>query len=437
MSLLKHYDHSIMIDADACTGCVRCTLACPVEAIRVRGGKAVLIRENLCIDCGECLRICPHQAVKAMTTQYKDLTGFKAVVALPSPVLYGQFGEQYTPNDILLALHRIGFDYVYDVAFDCEMVMAAVDEYLRRETAPRPMISIFCTPVVRMITKNYPKLVDHLTPVRLPREHGAKMARRKVAEERGIRPEEVGVFHITPCSAKIVSIAKPIGVDKSYLDGVIAIRDLYLPLKSALKEVEKAEDDLIIQRSSGVGMSWAIGRGSIYGLPRRASLSVSGVNDVIGILDDLDAGRHTDIDYLECSICPEGCVGGPLVVENKHVATSRIESLIEQYGVQSRIDPRKVLRQFEQHFLLDRERFRPQTPEPLDSDLRKALEKMAKIEEYAAMLPGIQCGACGSPTCRALAEDIVRGHAKFSDCVFVRIKELEDAAAGRTARAGS
>ncbi len=30
----------------------------------------------------------------------------------------------------------------------------------------------------------------------------------------------------------------------------------------------------------------------------------------------------------------------------------------------------------------------------------------------------IDCGSCGSPTCRALAEDIVRGYAKETDCIF-------------------
>ena len=35
--------------------------------------------------------------------------------------------------------------------------------------------------------------------------------------------------------------------------------------------------------------------------------------------------------------------------------------------------------------------------------------------------PGLDCGTCGAPTCRALAEDIVRGYASVDDCIF-RIK---------------
>ena len=45
----------------------------------------------------------------------------------------------------------------------------------------------------------------------------------------------------------------------------------------------------------------------------------------------------------------------------------------------------------------------------LDMDFKTAIEKMSRIEEIYQTLPGIDCGACGSPTCRAFAEDIVLG----------------------------
>ena len=37
------------------------------------------------------------------------------------------------------------------------------------------------------------------------------------------------------------------------------------------------------------------------------------------------------------------------------------------------------------------------------------MRMMAQIQELRETLPGIDCGACGSPTCRAYAEDVVRG----------------------------
>ncbi len=427
MKYLTHSSHSIMIDKELCTGCVVCTLACPVQAIRVRDGKAEVNKSELCIDCGECLRVCPEQAVKSMTLHAEDLTGYKVLVALPSPALYAQFGDLYTPNDILLALRKIGFHKVCDLALNCEMVLIAIGEYLRSHTAVRPMLSNFCPAVTRLILKNYPKLIDHIIPIETPREIAADQMRRKIMRERGIESGEIGVFHITPCPAKMISITDPVGVEKSNLDGAIAIRDLYVRLRKALKEIE---DDWILQKSSGVGISWATGQASMRGLPSMTSLSVTGVGDVIQILDDVEAEHLGDVDYLELSICPGGCVGGPLVVQNKHVAASHIANLVEQYGVRSRVDPRKIERQLEQTYLLDQKKFLPQEPEPLDTDLTRALEKMAKIEEYRSLLPGRQCGACGAPSCEALAEDIVKGEAHLSDCIFERIKELEHALEG-------
>jgi ArsR family metal-binding transcriptional regulator len=56
----------------------------------------------------------------------------------------------------------------------------------------------------------------------------------------------------------------------------------------------------------------------------------------------------------------------------------------------------------------------------LDSDRAVALEKMKKMDELLKVLPGIDCAACGSPTCKSLAEDIVQERATLSTCVFLQ-----------------
>lgn len=33
-------------------------------------------------------------------------------------------------------------------------------------------------------------------------------------------------------------------------------------------------------------------------------------------------------------------------------------------------------------------------------------------------MPGLDCGACGAPSCQCLAEDIVQGKANEIDCIF-------------------
>lgn len=59
----------------------------------------------------------------------------------------------------------------------------------------------------------------------------------------------------------------------------------------------------------------------------------------------------------------------------------------------------------------------------LDADFKTALEKLSRIEALYHMLPGIDCGACGAPTCRALAEDIVMDRATLADCVVRKNNE--------------
>ena len=54
----------------------------------------------------------------------------------------------------------------------------------------------------------------------------------------------------------------------------------------------------------------------------------------------------------------------------------------------------------------------------LSDDLGESLQMMAKIDEIYQRLPMLDCGSCGAPSCRALAEDIVLGYANENDCVF-------------------
>jgi Na+-translocating ferredoxin:NAD+ oxidoreductase RNF subunit RnfB len=58
----------------------------------------------------------------------------------------------------------------------------------------------------------------------------------------------------------------------------------------------------------------------------------------------------------------------------------------------------------------------------LDDDMIEAIKKMEKVRNIMCFLPGIDCGGCGSPTCEALAKDIIRKKADISDCVFIQKK---------------
>ena len=64
----------------------------------------------------------------------------------------------------------------------------------------------------------------------------------------------------------------------------------------------------------------------------------------------------------------------------------------------------------------------------LSSDLKEAMQMMIQIDEIEKEFPGLDCGACGAPTCRAFAEDVVKGICKDTECIFVYRKRMKKVA---------
>ncbi len=419
--------HAIHITKDKCIGCVHCLAACPTRAIRVKDGKASIIDE-LCIDCGECLRVCPHAAVHSHTTSFAALDAFAYKVAIPSTVIYGQFGAAVLPNEILSALRRIGFDEVYDLSSICELNCAATEEYLNEHPRPRPYITSTCPVVVRLIQRRYPSLCGQILPIEPPREIGAKILRTMLPRALGIPAEKIGIIHLTPCPAKMVSINSPATLSKSYLDGAISIRDIYPQILNALR---KSEEDALMRhlfpetQFSGIGMGWSLTGGETRGLKRHRAVAVSGIRDTMHVLDQVEAGLLQDIDVLECTVCPDGCVGGPLEVENRFLTKSRILELVAAAGEHAVVDQKDVSRLYHKNFLSFDHPASPVEPHPLDVDPAKAIRKAKRRERIYADLPRKDCGICGAPDCRTLADDIVRGAARLEDCPFVKTVRKE------------
>ncbi len=417
---MSDYFHSIVLEEELCKGCTNCIKKCPTDAIRVQSGKARIMKER-CIDCGECVRTCPYKAKVAVTDPLEKMADFKYTIALPAPTLYLQYDiSKFGRDKIMTALKMIGFDYVYEVARGAEIVTKASNIYLDKNKETRPMISSACPAIVRLIQVRFPSLIPQIMPIKSPMEVSADNARREFCEKNpGVTPDEIGVFFISPCAAKMTSVRNPIEVSKSAVNGVFSIKSLYFKL---LKQMGKIKEPLNILQAGFSGVRWATIGGEAKGIESDNILYVDGVQNVIKILEQLEDDKLTDVDFIEAAACPGGCLGGPLTVENMYVARTR------NFRFKSMLP--KLLNEVSDVELENTEfECAPEHIDvtTLDEDITKAMQKLRDMDELYKMLPALDCGACGAPTCRALSEDIVRGKAKLTDCVFVlkdRVRNL-------------
>ena len=229
---MSQYYHSVTLDKEKCTGCTSCLKRCPTEAIRVRDGKARIIRER-CIDCGECIRVCPHHAKIALTDSLSDINRFRFSVALPAPTLYGQFKGLADITFVLKALLDIGFDGVYETSVGADVLSAHIRSLLKKPLR-KPYISSACPAIVRLIQVRFPALRENLIPLRPPVEIAALLARKHFSLKWQCAPEDIGIFFISPCPAKMTARISPLGNSASGIDGVLSVLELYGPLERAL-----------------------------------------------------------------------------------------------------------------------------------------------------------------------------------------------------------
>ncbi|PWL49078.1 MAG: ferredoxin [Clostridiales bacterium] len=389
---------------------------CPTEAIRVRDGKATIISER-CIDCGECIRICHNRAKKAVCDDFSQIEAYKWKIAMPPPSFYGQFADIDDINMILTALKRIGFDDIFEVSRAAELVSHLTRKNFEtvKKGVRGPVISSACSAIVRLIRVRFPALCENVLPVNEPFHLAAQMAKEEAAAKTGLRPEEIGVFFLSPCPAKVTSAKAPIGIERSHIDGVLSVSDVYIKMLSALKKIDEPEN---LMQSGIVGINWATSGGECAGLLTDNYLSADGIENAIKVLEEIEDEKLNDIDFVELNACPGGCVGGVLNMANAFVARSRIKTLrkylpLTQNRLSGEDDDKRMFWE---------EALQYEAIYKLDDDMGAAMEKMKKINDIERSLPGLDCGSCGAPSCRAFAEDIVCGNADKRDCI-IRFRE--------------
>ena len=414
---MADFIHSVTLDKDKCLGCTNCIKRCPTSAIRVENGKARIISAR-CIDCGECIRVCPHHAKIAVCQGLDVLKDYEYIVALPAPSLYAQFNNLDGPEIVVEGLRILGFDDVFEVAQAAELISDATRKYIKETNSDKPLISSACPTISRLIRIRFPELIENLLPLITPAELAGKMARERAMRETGLPADKIGTVFISPCTAKASSIYSPIGLEKSNIDAVISIKDVYKELVGILK---KAEDTSGVATSGRVGVSWGSSGGEAAALLTDSYLAADGIENCIQVLNEMEDEKLTNIKFVELNACPGGCVGGVFTVENPFISKVKLMSVrkyLPPYKniIRDEIVPKDYKWSAEMEYNPVME---------LDPDMEKAFTMMEEVERLVAKLPGLNCGSCGSPSCRALAEDIVRGFSTENACVFVLRDEVQ------------
>ena len=404
------------IDVDKCVGCTNCIKRCPTEAIRVREGKAIITPER-CIDCGVCIRVCPHHAKKAKFDHLELLNRFTYNIALPAPALYGQFRHLDHIDLILTALKRLGFDDVFEVSKAAELVSDATRKIISDGNIPKPIISSACPAIVRLIRVRFPELCAHVLPLHSPMEIAALIAKKEAHQKTGLPIEQIGVFFITPCAAKVTDIKSPVGTTVSHVDGAIAISEIYHQIADVMKRIEKVEP---LSQSGVIGVGWASSGGEASALLNDRYLAADGMENIIDILEGLEEERIQGIDFVELNACTGGCVGGVFCIENAYVAKARLQSLRRYLPVAKNHLSANIPDYMK---WTDGLEFTPVLK--LSDNLEEAMDMMNQINRICERFPGLDCGACGAPTCHAFAEDVVCGLADKSNCIFVMKEEIK------------
>lgn len=406
------YEHSVTLEVDKCTGCTTCIRYCPTEAIRVKNGRAVISNER-CIDCGMCIRVCPHKAKQPTFLPLDALPASKYKIALPAPALYGQISGVEDIDYIIQGLYDIGFDDVYEVAAAAELVSSYTREYMTHPGLEKPVISSACPVVLRLIALRFPFLCDNVLPMLPPIEVAASLARARAKEQHpALTDDDICVCFISPCPAKVSYVKNGFGNYQSKVDCVVSISDIYFALLRVMKSDKIPEKEC---SAGAIGVGWASSGGESTAIFNDKYLATDGIENVVNVLEQIENGNIQGLEFVELNACPGGCVGGTMTVENPFIAKARLLNLRRYLPITMNAPPVDQTEIPEECFFEELPTYKPLNR--LSESLGDSMKMMAEIERLQKTLPGIDCGACGAPSCRAFAEDVVRGASELHACV--------------------
>jgi iron only hydrogenase large subunit-like protein len=427
----KYFHHALKFRKDVCIGCSHCMNVCPTQAIRIKGGKAELM-DNYCVDCGKCYRACPVGAIIVEQDDFSQIFRYRQRVALIPSVLMAQFPENVSLTQVSSVLMELGFTHVYEVEHGAEVLKEQMARYINERDTDMPLMSTFCPAIVRLIQVRFPTLTENLMLLKAPLDVSASYYNQMLLNE-GHDAEDIGIFYITPCAAKIAAVKSPVGQEDSPITGVINMDFIFNKVYTAVKQGFIGKNTCHIPRLDAMksyAVTWAATNGEASLMPGR-TLAIDEISNVIEFLEQLENKEKHDIDFLELRACDESCAGGILTSSNRFYAVERLRKRAADAEKKSKegLIPYNTAGPIVEYSEFLNEnirigRIQPRSMDKLDENIGEAMKKMKRVHDIMDTLPYVDCGICGSPKCSSLAEDIVQGQASITQCIYVQ-KRME------------
>lgn len=368
---------SIKRDTSKCVLCGRCIERCKnahglsVLGFEKRGFKTIVapaenrsFANSPCILCGQCVSVCPTGALMEVSEIEKVDAAFKAgkyVVVQTAPAVRAALGEEFdmpigslVTGKMVAALRRLGFKKVFDTNFGADLtIMEEATELLGRvrNGGVLPMITSCSPGWVNYAEYYYGDLLDHLSSCKSPHEMFGAILKTYYAEQNGIKPEDMFVVSVMPCTAKKFEKERKELATNGFkdVDAVLTTRELGKMIKRAgimfNRLPDEEFDNDIVGEYTGAGVIFGATGGVMEAALRTAAAVLDGkelehveLTDVRGLdgikeatytlggmevkvaiahgmknakvlLDQIREGK-SPYHFIEIMGCPGGCVAG-------------------------------------------------------------------------------------------------------------------------------
>ena len=268
---------ALVRDNAKCIKCRRCVTVCSqvqgVGALHPQGrgfdtviGPAFTLDLDgvACVQCGQCAAVCPVGAISERShveEVWKALENSeKTVVVQTAPAIRAALGECFgcEPGTLVTgkmtsALRELGFDGVFDTNFAADLtIMEEGTELLTRlkkalvdgEKVPLPMFTSCSPGWINFAEYYYPEFLPNLSTCKSPQQMFGAVAKTYYAEKIGVKPENMVVVSVMPCTAKKFECSRAEMNDSGGrdVDYVLTTRELGRMIKEAGIDFLSLED---------------------------------------------------------------------------------------------------------------------------------------------------------------------------------------------------